>query len=163
MKERYLTYALAIGAILCATSGLNRCERSDEEVANYIDSSYSPEVYLKYRQIGDQYGAIAADYWLNTYSPYANREYHELMSTFDQELLNEQILPAKAANFAVKRDPDRDTLIQVEYLKLRAKRPELERRTELSERIKDMSPWLLGAIVLGFLAKKLYERNEEIG
>jgi hypothetical protein len=158
MERRYLTHALAVAAMICGITGLNRCSREDEEVADYISSSYPPRVFMKYRQIGTEYGAFAADYWLHTHSIYANREYHELLNTFDQDLFSEQINPAKAANFAIRRDTDRDNKIALEYLQLQADRPELKRRSKASERFKDMSPWLLVAICLGWLAKYFFEK-----
>jgi len=153
-----------VGCVICALLALGALERDDDEIAAYLDASLPADAFLIRSRIGREFGVFAATYW--QYAVYEGnpRQAEAILGEALREReIRSQIQKAQAANFYVPPDTKRDQQIMRRYSRIRERAPDLQRRTALSQRFKDMMAYIGGAAVLGFLGFHLAKpKNNEM-
>ena len=139
-----------VSAILCIVGGFERLGRGKED-AELREAALPPEVFLKNSQIGEVFGWLPSEYWrivIYERDPAHWDEVLKIMKTFPKsEEDDRQMKAAIAAGFVVPPNAKRDDRIREQYSHLVARLPELYRRRDFSQRLKDCLAWIGAASI----------------
>lgn len=141
-------------SLFLAVTSLQKCDQDDEEMIDYRQAQMPYETFARYSQLNDEYGVIAANYWQYMYVERNSAEAENYRSRFRDKGMERAIQNF----FAIPIDPKRDKKILDEYYRLKKNLPNLERRSNQSERWRDFFAYIGGAAIVGFCAFQL-EKN----
>jgi len=139
-----------LGGFYCGLSALGSAFVSEEEYSDYYQSSMERDTYLKWRQIGHEYGVLTQHYYNWKYLKHSQEEADRLYETISSMDNGTKNIFSKAIsnNFIVPIDPERDKRIIQDYERLQIKQNYLERKMDPYNRFKDVMAWLGGMFSL---------------
>jgi hypothetical protein len=140
---RIILVLSGLGGLFCGLAAWESAFVSEKESSDYYDSLIEPDVYLKWRQIGREYGVYEAWYY--------KWKYLDHFRTLADELCNEhedKISKAVSSNFAVRVDLERDREIMRDYARLQMIQDKLKRKMDPNNRFKDTMAWMGGMFSL---------------
>ena len=151
-------------AFVFAVYGVDKLGRGDEE-SELHDALMGEEAYIKDRQLGEEFGYFAAQYWRVLVHEHDQAHWDRLIEihrTFDTDAESErQIKAAIDVGFVVPPNARRDKRLRDNYTRLVLRLPELSRRRFFSQRLKDCLAWI-GAASLCVVAGRLISRRSAV-
>ena len=135
---------------------MEKIGRDDQEVNDYLDSDLPLDAFMTHSRIGREYGTFAATFWrFAVFEGNLAKAQNIMGASLKDEDVKKQVANAIQNKFQVPPNQALDQEIMRRYNRIRQNSGDLSRRTETSQRFKDMMAYIGGAAIFGFIAYRL--------